>query len=196
MRMVGARMDKLWREAPQSLNLTHEVSFLSLSYCSLGTKKKQSRDTTVFQQFFWYRYFAGIRFNWAVGISVRITSLAGTPFFRKRGAECIEKGACAPFFPQKGGQGPLFEGKRGSRQKNDTKMYRPRFPLVSLSLYGPGPGHSQNFGNGLWVESVLIISRSVSHCSGSCRGTYVEYTVGISVRQQGRNSENLIIQGM
>jgi hypothetical protein len=42
--------------------------------------------------------------NWAVGISVGITSLAGTPFFRKRGAGCIQKGAGAPFFPQKGGQ--------------------------------------------------------------------------------------------
>jgi hypothetical protein len=36
-----------------------------------------------------------------------------------------------------------------------------------------GPGHSQNFGNGLWVESVLIVSRMVSHCTGSCRHTYV-----------------------
>ncbi len=38
-----------------------------------------------------------------------------------------------------------------------------------------GPGHSQNFGNGLWVESVLIVSRTVSRCTGSCRCTYVEY---------------------
>jgi hypothetical protein len=53
-----------------------------------------------------------------------------------------------------------------------------------------GPGHSQNLGNGLWVESVLIVSRTVSHCTGSCRRTYVEYTLGMSVCQQGRNSEN------
>ncbi len=71
-------------------------------------------------------------FNWAVGILVGITSLAGTPFFRKTGAGCIKKGAGAPFFPQKGGQCPLFEEKSGSRQKNDTKMYRLRFPLVSV----------------------------------------------------------------
>jgi hypothetical protein len=51
-----------------------------------------------------------------------------------------------------------------------------------------GPGHSQNFGNGLWVESALIVSRTVSHCIGSYKRTYVEYTVGMSVRQQGRNS--------
>ncbi len=44
-----------------------------------------------------------------------------------------------------------------------------------------GPGHSQNFGNGLRVESVLIVSRMVSHCTGSCSRTYVEYTVGMSV---------------
>jgi hypothetical protein len=31
-----------------------------------------------------------LRFNWAVGISVGITSLAGTHFFRKRGAGCIK----------------------------------------------------------------------------------------------------------
>jgi hypothetical protein len=35
---------------------------------------------------------------WGVGI---LASLAGTPFFRKRGAGCIKKGASAPFFPQK-----------------------------------------------------------------------------------------------
>jgi hypothetical protein len=81
---------------------------------------------------FWYRYFAGIRFNWAVGILVSITSLAGTPFFRKRGAGCIEKGASAPFSPQKGGHCPLFEVKGVPAKKNDTKMYRPRFPLVSV----------------------------------------------------------------
>jgi hypothetical protein len=85
-----------------------------------------------YQQFFRCQYFAGIRFNWAVGISVGITSLAGTPFFRKRGAGCIKKGAIAPFSPHKGGKCPLFEGKRGSQQKNDTKMYRPRFPSVSV----------------------------------------------------------------
>jgi hypothetical protein len=59
-----------------------------------------------------YQYFAGIRFNWAVGILVGITSLAGTPLFCKRGAGCIKKGASAPFFPQKGGQCPLF-GEKG-----------------------------------------------------------------------------------
>ncbi len=48
-----------------------------------------------------------------------------------------------------------------------------------------GPGHSQNFGNGLWIELVLIVSRMVSHCTGSCRRTYVEYTVGMSVSQLG-----------
>ncbi len=68
-------------------------------------------------------------------------------------------------------------------------------PLLVQYLF-MGPGHSQNFGNGLWVESVLNVSRVVSHCTGSCSRTYVEYTVGMSVRQQGRNSQNLIIQGM
>jgi hypothetical protein len=67
--------------------------------------------TTVLPAVFRYRYFAGIRFNWAVGISVGITSLAGTPFFRKRGAGCVKKGAGAPFFTQKGGQCPLLREK-------------------------------------------------------------------------------------
>jgi hypothetical protein len=61
--------------------------------------------------FFQYWYFAGIRFHWAVGILVGITSLVGTPFFHKRGAGCINKGASALFFPQKRGQCPLFKGK-------------------------------------------------------------------------------------
>jgi hypothetical protein len=39
-----------------------------------------------------------------------------------------------------------------------------------------GPGHSQYFGNGLWVESVLIVSRMVSHCTGS-----VTARIGFSV---------------
>jgi hypothetical protein len=38
-----------------------------------------------YQQFFWYWYFASIGFNWVVGISVGITSLAGTPFSAKGG---------------------------------------------------------------------------------------------------------------
>jgi hypothetical protein len=50
-----------------------------------------------YQQFFWYRYFAGIRFIWRSVFPVGITNLAGTPFFRKRGAGCMKKGAGAPF---------------------------------------------------------------------------------------------------
>jgi hypothetical protein len=34
--------------------------------------------------------------------------LAGIPFFRKRGAGCIEKGACAPFFLKKGASAPFL----------------------------------------------------------------------------------------
>jgi hypothetical protein len=49
--------------------------------------------------------------HWAVGILVGITSLAETPFFHKRGAGCTKTGDGAPFFPQKGGQCPLFREK-------------------------------------------------------------------------------------
>ncbi len=48
------------------------------------------------------------------------------------------------------------------------KLHVPMLPLTYA-------GHSQNFGNGLWVESVLIVSRMVSHCTGSYVDTYVEY---------------------
>ena len=47
----------------------------------------------------------------AVGISVGITSLAGTPFFGKRGAGCIKKGAGAPFFLKKGASAPFLREK-------------------------------------------------------------------------------------
>ncbi len=61
-----------------------------------------------YQQFFWYRYFAGIRFNWAVGISVGITSLAGTPFFLQKGGWLYQKGGWCPLFPSKRGPVPPF----------------------------------------------------------------------------------------
>jgi hypothetical protein len=59
-----------------------------------------------------------------------------------------------------------------------------------------GWGPCKVFGYGLRVELVVIVSCTISHCTGPYRFTYVEYTVGMSVCQQGRNSENLIIQGM
>ncbi len=61
-----------------------------------------------YQQFFWYRYFAGIRFIWRSVFPVGITNLAGTPFYCKRGAGCIKKGAGAPFFLEKGAVAPFL----------------------------------------------------------------------------------------
>ncbi len=61
-----------------------------------------------YQQFFRYRYFAGIRFIWRSVFLVGITNLAGTPFFHKRGAGCIKKGANAPFFLKKGASAPFL----------------------------------------------------------------------------------------
>jgi hypothetical protein len=43
--------------------------------------------------------------------------------FSAKGGLAVSKRGPVPLFPQKGGQCPLFEGKRGSRQKNDTEMY-------------------------------------------------------------------------
>ncbi len=40
-----------------------------------------------------------------------MTSLMGTPFFRKRGAGCIKKGAGAPFSLKKGALAPFLREK-------------------------------------------------------------------------------------
>ncbi len=50
-------------------------------------------------------------------------------FSTKGGLAVSKKGQC-PLFPSKRGPVLPFWGKRGFRKKNDTKMYRPRFPLV------------------------------------------------------------------
>ena len=42
---------------------------------------------------------------------VGITNLAGTPFFRKRGAGSMKKGAGAPFFLEKGAGAPFLREK-------------------------------------------------------------------------------------
>ncbi len=65
----------------------------------------------VTSRFFMYRYFAGIRFTWRSVFLVGITNLAGTPFFRERGAGCIKKGAGAPFFLKKGASAPFLREK-------------------------------------------------------------------------------------
>jgi hypothetical protein len=74
-----------------------------------------------YRQFFWYWYFAGIRFNWAVGILVGITSLAGSPFFRKRGAGYIERGPLPPFSLKKGTSAPFLREKGVPAKKKIPK---------------------------------------------------------------------------
>jgi hypothetical protein len=71
-------------------------------------------------------------FYWSVGISVGILST------KEFGGNTLRFGR-KPFFPQnggwapqKGGHDPPFEEKRGSSQKNNTKMYRPSFSPVSV----------------------------------------------------------------
>jgi hypothetical protein len=46
-----------------------------------------------------------------VGISVGITSLAGTPFFRKRGAGVSKRGPLPPFSLKKGASAPFLREK-------------------------------------------------------------------------------------
>jgi hypothetical protein len=76
------------------------------------------------------------------------------------------------------------------RPRLNRSLYVIECSLIDLTSLWARAIHSRNFGNGLWVESVLIVSRTVSHCTGSCRCTYIEYTVVMSVCQQGRNSEH------
>ena len=66
--------------------------------------------TTVLPAVFLALVFCRYQIFWRSVFPVGITNLAGTPFFRMKGG--------------------LAVSKRGSRQKNDTEMYRPRFPLV------------------------------------------------------------------
>jgi hypothetical protein len=64
-----------------------------------------------YQQIFWYRHFAGIRFNWAVGISVGITSLVETPFSIKRGLAVSKRGPLPPFSLKKVASAPFLREK-------------------------------------------------------------------------------------
>jgi hypothetical protein len=68
----------------------------------------------------------GSRYFWSVLLIWREL------LFSAKGGLAVSKRGPVPPFYQKGGQCPLFELKRGSRQKNDTQMYQPRFPLVSV----------------------------------------------------------------
>ncbi len=88
--------------------------------------------TTVLPAVFLVSVFCRYQIYWAAGILVGITSLAGTPFSRKRGAGCIKKEPMPPF-PLKMGAGAPFLRENGiPAPQNDTKMYRPRFPPVSV----------------------------------------------------------------
>jgi hypothetical protein len=77
----------------------------------------------IFKTTYWY---------WLVSILVGILStkefggislrFGGKPFFPQNGG----------WAPKKGGHDPPFKEKRGSRQNNNTKMYRPSFSPVSV----------------------------------------------------------------
>jgi hypothetical protein len=76
--------------------------------------------------------------GWAVHMAWyfgRNYKFGGNSFFPQkgaRGAGCLKRGLVPPFSLEKGAGAPFLEGKRGSRQNNDTKMYRLRFPSVSI----------------------------------------------------------------
>ncbi len=68
---------------------------------------------------------------WAIygPIAVKLLRFDGKPFFPQNGGWAPRNGGWAP---RKGGHDPPFKEKRGSCQKNNTKMYRPSFPPVSV----------------------------------------------------------------
>ena len=57
-----------------------------------------------------------------MAIAVKLLRFGGKPFFPQNGG----------WAPQKESHDPPFKEKRGSRQKNNTEMYRPSFPPVSV----------------------------------------------------------------
>jgi len=74
-----------------------------------------------YQQFFWYWYFAGIRFaGFLVFRSVSFppflyTSPLSSPLFSKKGLELLKKGAIAPLLRKKGATAPFLIPKSPDR---------------------------------------------------------------------------------
>ncbi len=71
---------------------------------------------------------------WSVFL-VGITNLAGTPFFRKRGASCIKKGASASFFLKKGASAPFLREKGVPVKKMIPKCTDQDFLWYSYGKY-------------------------------------------------------------
>jgi hypothetical protein len=74
--------------------------------------------------------------------------LAGTPFFSKRGAGCIKKGASAPFFLKKGASAPFLREKEVPIKKMIPKCTTEisfGIGMVNMEKYRPIPTGKYRF---------------------------------------------------
>jgi hypothetical protein len=98
----------------RSINTAGNLFFDEMAPKQLGTWVRYINSRVIprcYQQFFWYRYFAGIRFTWRSVFLVGITNLVGTPFFHKRGLAVSKRGPVPPFFLKKGASAPFLREK-------------------------------------------------------------------------------------
>jgi hypothetical protein len=129
-----------------------------------------------YQQFFWYWYFAGIRFaGFSVLRSVSFPPflytppLSNPPFFQK-GVGAPQKGGHCPPFEEKGGHCPLF----------DTEMYRPSFPFGMVGNTGEIPTeYRPKIPN--WYTTLFLMSKNFLFVD-ACASTATKKTT-ISDRQ-------------
>ncbi len=96
-----------------------------------------------------YRYQVGSVF----GIFIRYPStpfLYHSPFFLKRGAGLLKKGAVAPLLRKKGGHFPPFEEKRGPLPpfwyQNVPAEFSVGISMVNTKKYWPIPTNKYQFG--------------------------------------------------
>jgi hypothetical protein len=74
-----------------------------------------------YQQFFWYRYFAGIRFNWAVVFRLVLLVWRELLFSTKGGLAVSKSWPVPPFSLKKGAGAPFLREKGVPAKKNIPK---------------------------------------------------------------------------
>ncbi len=83
-----------------------------------------------------------------VGISVGITSLAGTPVFRKRGLAVSKRGSVPPFSLKKGASAPFLREKgvpAKKRYQNVPTKISFSIGMVNTKKYRPIPTRKYQF---------------------------------------------------
>ncbi len=92
---------------------------------------------------------------------IKIKKNHGKPFLPQKGAECSKRGRKPAF----------LEGKRGSHQFFDTKMYQPSFPSVSVCKiprkYQPIPTkNTKPVNNSNLHFCTRLAAQAPKHCQG------------------------------